>query len=45
MTGQEYEEYQGYGWANAVHPEDAQATIDAWNEALKNRKTFILNIG
>ena len=28
FTGQSYAEYQGYGWANAVHPEDAQPTID-----------------
>ncbi len=41
ITGQIYEEYQGYGWAKAVHPEDAQTTIDAWNKALKNRKTFV----
>jgi len=41
LTGQTFEEYQGYGWANAVHPDDAQPTIDGWNEALKERKIFI----
>ena len=41
LTGQSYEEYQGYGWANAVHPEDAQPTIDAWNEAVRESKTFV----
>ena len=40
LTGQTFEEYQGYGWAIAVHPEDAQPTIDAWNEAVGERKTF-----
>jgi hypothetical protein len=40
LTGQRYEEYQGYGWANAVHPDDAQPTIDAWKEALQRRGTF-----
>lgn len=40
LTGQSYQEYQGYGWAKAVHPEDAQPTVDAWNEAVKERKTF-----
>jgi PAS domain S-box-containing protein len=40
LTGQTYDEYQGYGWASAVHPDDAQASIDAWNEAVAQRKTF-----
>ena len=40
ITGQTYEEYQGYGWAKAVHPDDAEPTIDAWNEAVKNKITF-----
>ncbi|MCJ2062705.1 ATP-binding protein [Methylobacterium sp. J-088] len=41
MTGQTRDEYQGYGWAKVVHPEDAQATVDAWNETVKARRTFI----
>jgi PAS domain S-box-containing protein len=41
LTGQSYEEYHGYGWATAVHPDDAQPTIDAWNEAVKQSKTFV----
>ena len=41
LTGQSYSEYQGYGWASAIHPDDAQATVDAWNEAVAERKTFI----
>ena len=41
FTGQTYEEYQGYGWAKAVHPDDAQPTIDAWNEAVNERKMFV----
>jgi PAS domain S-box-containing protein len=41
LTGQTYVEYQGYGWANAVHPDDAQPTVDAWNDAVKERKIFI----
>lgn len=41
MTGQRYEEYQGYGWAKAVHPDDAQATIDAWQKAFHERRTFV----
>jgi len=41
LTGQTYEEYQGYGWANAIHPDDAQKTLDSWNKAVRERKTFI----
>jgi len=40
FTGQQFHEYQGYGWSNAVHPEDAQPTIDAWNHAVAERRTF-----
>ena len=40
FTGQSREEYQGYGWSNALHPDDAQPTIDAWNEAVESRTMF-----
>lgn len=41
LTGQQYQEYQGYGWATAVHPADAQASIDAWEDAVREKKNFI----
>ncbi|MGB3180876.1 MAG: ATP-binding protein [Cyclobacteriaceae bacterium] len=41
LTHQSYEAYQGYGWAEAVHPDDAQPTIEAWNEAVRESKAFI----
>ena len=41
FTGQSYEEYQGYGWAKAVHPDDAQPTIDEWNKSVAARRTFV----
>ena len=40
FTGQTRDEYQGYGWSKAVHPDDAQPTIDAWHRAVAERKTF-----
>ena len=40
LTGQSYDEYQGYGWAGAVHPADAQPTIDAWKAAVAERRSF-----
>ncbi|MEO6739977.1 MAG: PAS domain S-box protein, partial [Chthoniobacteraceae bacterium] len=40
FTGQTREEYQGYGWARAVHPDDAQPTIEAWNAAVAEKRLF-----
>ena len=40
FTGQPQEELQGYGWAKAVHPDDAQPTIDAWKRAVEEKRMF-----
>jgi PAS domain S-box-containing protein len=42
LTGQGFEEYQGHGWSAAVHPDDAQATIAAWDEAVRRADTFAI---
>jgi len=41
FTGQLLDEYQGYGWAKAVHPEDAQPTIEAWEQAVAEKRMFV----
>ena len=41
FTGQAPEQYRGFGWADAVHPEDAQATLDAWRENVRTRGVFV----
>ena len=41
LTGQTYDEYQGYGWAGVVHPDDAQPTVEAWEAAVRERRTFV----
>ena len=41
FTGQTYEEYRGYGWARAVHPEDSEATVMEWCRAVADRRMFI----
>ena len=41
LTGQRYEAYQGFGWADAIHPDDVQPTLDAWNKAVRDRKNFV----
>lgn len=40
FTGQTPEEYQGHGWARAVHPDDAQPTVEAWNAAVAEKRLF-----
>jgi PAS domain S-box-containing protein len=40
FTGQTYEDYQGWGWLNAIHPEDRPYTAQAWRDALANRTLY-----
>ena len=41
LTGQTFEEYQGYGWSNAVHPDDRAGSIASWREAVAEKTTYI----
>ncbi|NTA39397.1 PAS domain-containing protein [Agrobacterium salinitolerans] len=41
LTGQTPEEYRGFGWADAVHPEDRQGSVDSWNKAVAEKSTYI----
>ncbi|WP_242140349.1 PAS domain-containing protein [Sphingomonas sp. TREG-RG-20F-R18-01] len=41
LTGQTFEAYQGFGWASAVHPEDAAPTTDAWLQAVATKSMFV----
>ena len=40
LTGQSFEEYMGYGWAKAVHPDDAQPTLYAWTRSVDTKSVF-----
>lgn len=40
FTGQSREQYDGFGWADAVHPDDGRPTVDAWTAAVAARATF-----
>jgi hypothetical protein len=42
LTGQTYENTKVT--VGQMHPDDTQPTVEAWNEAVKQRKIFILNI-
>ena len=36
FTGQSFEEFQGWGWLEAIHPDDRQRTSEVWSLALAN---------
>jgi PAS domain S-box-containing protein len=40
FTGQRREEVAGFGWADAIHPEDRDLTIRRWTESVATGKTF-----
>ncbi len=42
LTGQAPAEYRGLGWTMAVHPDDRQATLDAWAGAISTGTTLTL---
>ncbi|TRW14262.1 PAS domain-containing protein [Glacieibacterium frigidum] len=42
LTGQTPAEYEGFGWAAAVHPDDAQRSIDAWNASVAARRPYFV---
>ena len=40
LTGQTREEYEGFGWTKAVHPDDIQPTLKAWLQAVAEKRAF-----
>ncbi len=40
ITGQTRAAYEGYGWAAAVHPDDAEPTVAAWKLAVAQQRKF-----
>ncbi len=42
FTGQSHDEYQGYGWAEALHPEDYDLTVAAWKASVAAGQKFII---
>ncbi|MGI4976999.1 MAG: ATP-binding protein, partial [Janthinobacterium lividum] len=41
FTGQSRAQYEGLGWADAVHPHDVAPTRAAWSEAVASRRMFV----
>lgn len=40
FTGQTLEQALGWGWLNAIHPEEQQSASDNWSVALTNRTVY-----
>jgi PAS domain S-box-containing protein len=40
FTGQSLEEIKGWGWSNAVHPDDRQRTKAVWSEAVRSHNLY-----
>jgi PAS domain S-box-containing protein len=40
FTGQSVEEWAGFGWLDAIHPDDRAATQAAWQAAVAARRSF-----
>ncbi len=43
FTGQAQAEYEGFGWLQAVHPEDRDATLEAWTRAVADNALFAID--
>jgi PAS domain S-box-containing protein len=41
FTGQVFDEYEGDGWLEALHPDDRAATVQAWRDATAARHPFV----
>ncbi len=39
-TGQSFEDYAGWGWANGIHPGDRERTAQVWSQAVANRSFY-----
>ncbi|MEG4942351.1 PAS domain S-box protein [Microcoleus sp. F4-D5] len=39
-TGQTVEEVVGFGWLNAMHPDDRERTAQVWMEAVQNKSLY-----
>ena len=40
FTGQSFEECRGFGWLQAIHPDDRAHTSERWNAAVRNLETY-----
>jgi PAS domain S-box-containing protein len=41
FTGQSFEDYRGFGWIEAFHPEDREGIQKTWQMACENRTAYV----
>jgi two-component system, chemotaxis family, CheB/CheR fusion protein len=41
FTGQNYDQFKGWGWLHAVHPDDRGTARSAWEEAMRTGGTLV----
>jgi PAS domain S-box-containing protein len=41
VTGRPVEEFRGWGWVVAVHPDDRERVLRIWDQALRERKSAV----
>ena len=37
FTGQNYEQWKGWGWLDAIHPDDREGTAHVWRQGVKDK--------
>ncbi len=42
FTGQTYEQWIGYGWADVIHPDDRQPTMEAWQSCVASGGPLVI---
>jgi len=40
FTGQTLEQYRGWGWVDAIHPDDRAYALQSWRSAVKNEEVY-----
>ncbi len=40
FTGQSYDEWRGVGWADAIHPDDREATVQKWRRSVDDQQAI-----
>ncbi|MER3445269.1 MAG: hypothetical protein C4333_14580, partial [Meiothermus sp.] len=40
FTGQSFEEYRGWGWLEAVHPDDRERVSRTWRECVREQRVY-----
>lgn len=39
-TGQSYDDWKGYGWLTAIHPEDRLTTVQKWRNTVQDQRAI-----